>query len=336
MAKSWTGTGSASVVALRPMMTFARTRGVEVEALLHEIGLSASALDDYDHRIPEAARARMWIEAAEQSRDPSFGLHVAERSQVGAYDVLDYSLYFSSTLREAIERLMRFHRVLCDAWAFKFTVQGGAVRLRRVERTPPAEAEAVFAGLTLRARALTQAGAPREVRFAHAAPADTAPHEAMFQCPVRFGRPASEIVFDAKDLALPVRTANPGVDRILDRYMTEILERLPKNESFVERARAAVSRTLRSAPPTLERTARELHASPRTLQRKLAEQGSSHSEVVDSVRREMAERLVADSRVSITEIAFLLGFTDVSGFRRMYKRWTGVSPARTRSDSLVT
>ena len=289
-------------------------------------------LDEYDHRISESVRCRAWVDAAEQSQDPVFGLHVAAHAPVGAYDVLDYALYFSETLQEAVDHITRFHRVLCDAWAFTFEVHGGSARVRRVERTPPCEAESNFALLTLRARELTGVAlTAREVRFSHAAPSDTRRHEELFRCPVLFERATTELIFSATDLTLPLRTANAGVNRILDRYMTQALERLPNNESFVERVRVAVARTLRSAAPTLERTARELHASPRTVQRKLGEHGTSHTEVVDSVRREIAERLVAEKRMSITEIAFLLGFSDLSGFRRMYKRWTGMSPARARS-----
>lgn len=314
------------------MIFFAQVSGVRVEKLLREIGLSLARLDDYDHRISEAVRCRAWIAAAEQSQDPVFGLHVAQHAQVGAYDVLDYALYFSETVHDALDHIIRFHRVLCDAWEFAFEVHRGVARLRRVERTPPCEAESTFALLTLRVRKLTGVAlAAREIRFAHRAPSNTKRHDELFLCPVRFEQPTSEIVFDATDLALPVRSANAGVNRILERYMTRELEHLPKNESFVERVRAVVSRTLRGEPPTLERTARELHASPRTVQRKLGEHGTSHTEIVDSVRREIAERLVAERRLSITEIAFLLRFADLSGFRRMYKRWTGVSPARARS-----
>jgi len=314
------------------MISFAQRKGVRVEKLLGDIGLSPSMLDDYDRRISESDRCRAWVQAAEQSQDPAFGLHVAVHAQVGAYDVLDYALYFSETLHDALERIIRFHRVLCDAWEFKFEVHGGSAHLRRVERTPPCEAESNFALLTLRARQLTGVAlVAREIRFAHRAPSDTTPHDELFRCPVRFETATSELVFDAKELTLPIRSANAGVNRILERYMAQSLEHLPKNESFVEHVRAAVSRALHGGPPTLARTARELHASPRTIQRKLRERGTSHTEIVDTVRREIAERLVVEKRMSITEIAFLLRFADLSGFRRMYKRWTGVSPARARS-----
>lgn len=329
--KRWNATGTASAVVLRPMLAFARAQGVKVEAILRAIGLSSSSLDEFDLRIPEAARSRAWIDAAEQAKDPFFGLHVAEHARMGAFDVLDYSLYFSSTIDEAIDHIIRFHRVLCDAWACTREIDGSNARIRGVERTPPPEAEANLALLVLRVRELTGKDlAPRHVRFPHPAPANTSHHAALFRCPVHFGCPDSEIVFDARDLALPVTTANPGVEVVLDRYMSEVLERLPKNDSFVERVRAVVARTLRHGPPKLGETARELHASPRTVQRKLAEHGTGYSDVVDSVRRPLGERLVAEGRLSITEIAFLLGFISVSGFRGAYKRWTGVIPSRGR------
>jgi AraC-like DNA-binding protein len=317
---------------LRPMIAYARRRGVDVDALLHELGLTASSIDEFDHRIPEAVRCRAWVEAAARANDPVFGLHVAESAQMGAFDVLDYALYFSGTLDEAFDRIIRFHRVLCDAWAYRREIDGTNSRLRRVEQTPPPEAEGNLAFLLRRARELTGVDVvPREVKFPHARPVDTSQYVALFRCPVRFGCAAAEIVFDVGDLALPIKTANKGVEAVLERYMSELLERLPKCESFVERVRALVARMLRHGSPTLGEAARALHGSPRTIQRKLAEHGTRYSEVVESVRRPLGERLVAEGRLSITEIAFLLGFADVSGFRAAYKRWTGKSPSRGRS-----
>jgi AraC-like DNA-binding protein len=78
----------------------------------------------------------------------------------------------------------------------------------------------------------------------------------------------------------------------------------------------------------MEAISRALHASPRTLQRRLSDHGTSYTQVVESVRRDLAEHLVAEGRLSVTEIAFLLGFTEVGSFRRVYKRWTGVTPSR--------
>jgi hypothetical protein len=215
-------------MSLRPLFAFAKDRRIELTPLLALADLAPNKLDDYDHRIPEAARAQIFIAAAERSRDPLFGPHVAEHAQMGVYDVLDYSLYFSSTLEQGLENIVRFHRVMCDAWALAIEHRAKTVRLRRIERTPGPECEAALATLLLRSRIMTRKEVtPIEVRFMHAAPSDSSVHEKWFGCPVRFGAPASELVLAAADLALPVPTANASVEKILGRYMTEILQRLP-------------------------------------------------------------------------------------------------------------
>jgi AraC-like DNA-binding protein len=106
--------------------------------------------------------------------------------------------------------------------------------------------------------------------------------------------------------------------------------------SFLERARVAVASALADGRPTIRAVGRALHASPRTVQRRLGQQGTTYVKVVESVRRARVERLVTDGRLSITEIAFLAGFADVSGFRRAYKRWTGLAPAGARARENMT
>ena len=334
-AERWSASGTASVVILRPLLRYARTKGIH-DAILAAIEVPASVLDDYDYRITEASRARAWTEARARTDDPAMGLHVAAHAWIGAFEVLDYSLYFSSNLREALQHICRFHRVLCDAWAFTWHAESDATRLQRVERTPPVEAEAYFAVLTLRCRELSGVDlAPREIRFVHEAPADTSAHAALFRCPVRFGCATSEILFASEDLAHPVTTANPGVERVLERHMNDLLARLPKNDSFVERVRGVVARRIGRGRLTVGAIAHELHASPRTVQRRLGDHGTTYGQVLDAYRRELAQRLIAEQRMSVTEIAFLLGFADVSGFARMYKRWTGVTPSQARPLSVA-
>ena len=101
--------------------------------------------------------------------------------------------------------------------------------------------------------------------------------------------------------------------------------------SFLERVRVAVANALVHGRPTIRTIARVVHASPRTLQRRLRQQGTTYATLIDSVRRERTERLVTAGNLSITEIAFLAGFTDIGGFRRAYMRWTGVTPSRARA-----
>ena len=134
---TWTESGTASLVVLRPMLTYARAHGVDVDAILGEMGVTAAMLDDYDHRVPEAQRApTREVVASEQSRDPLFGMHVARPKHHGrsVFDVLDYALASAmDTLGEAFDHIVRYHRVLCDAWAVVREDGPDLVRVRRVE-----------------------------------------------------------------------------------------------------------------------------------------------------------------------------------------------------------
>ncbi len=118
---------------------------------------------------------------------------------------------------------------------------------------------------------------------------------------------------------------------VLDRHMRDLMARLPAGDSLVERVHRAVATTLRNQRrPSLQMTAHALKASPRTVQRWLGEHGATHREIADAVRRDYAIRRLEARELSITEIAFLLGFNDVGGFRRTFRRWTGRRPSSFR------
>ncbi len=324
---------------LRPILDYAATRGVNTSALLAELGIPESALRDPDHRIPDVLHGRVWSETSTRSRDPQFGLHVAEHAPLGSYDALDYAIRFSPTLRDAFCRMARFHRLLCDSLTTTVEVEAGRAI---VHRTGPAHndqaAECFFAYLVLRARLLAGDDVPlREVRFRHRAPADTAPHARIFRCPVKFASPVEEMVFDPREFVRDLHVATPGLVDVLDRHMKALLKRLPTGDSVLDRVREAVSRTLRdSQRPSLRETAAALKASPRTVQRWLEEREVTHRDIVDGVRRELAEHLLEDEDRSITEVAFLLGFADVGGFERRFKRWTGQTPSGARARALAS
>jgi AraC-like DNA-binding protein len=323
---------TVSVLGLRVLVSYAKECGVNVAALFEELGVAPAALDDDDNRLPVRFARRVWELAAQRSGDPSFGLHAAERATVGCFEAMDYVLWASSTLGEIMDRMQRYHRVIADDFDMHVVRSGRWVRMRRVFADRRHRAESGFALIALRARELCgRAFRLHEVRFIHHAPADVRPHRAMFRCPVRFGAPVHEIVLEAEQMKLPVRTAKPGLARVLDRHLKDLISKLPKGQTYLQRVDDAVARTLYQGKPSLAATARALHASPRTVQRNLQELGLTHRQVVDDVRREMAERLLTTRRMSITEVAFLLGFDDVSGFRRAYRKWTGTNPSRGRT-----
>lgn len=123
---------------------------------------------------------------------------------------------------------------------------------------------------------------------------------------------------------------DPAMRQLMDRLAQQQLLTLTRTDDPLVRARRLIAQRLGDGELELSHVASALHVSPRTFQRKLQEHGESFTQLVDGVRKEMAERYLEDASLSLTDIAFLLGYSEQSAFARAYKRWTGHAPARTR------
>jgi AraC-like DNA-binding protein len=170
----------------------------------------------------------------------------------------------------------------------------------------------------------------RAVGFAHPPPADDREHRRFFGCEVRFAEPEDSLAFDREFLDAPLPAADPALSSVLERYGDGLVARLPAGDPFLDDARRAVAALLRGGDTSLEALAARLGQSRRTLQRRLQALGTSQQDLVDSVRRELALLWLADPRTSITEVAYLLGFSEPTAFHRAFKRWTGTTPAEHR------
>jgi len=274
----------------------------------------------------------LWHAACEATGDPAFGLHVAERITPGAFDLLEYIARSSPTLGDALARVAQYARLVDDVGEIAFVKAGDEVtivpRLIDAWPIPFGVMEAILAITVRMARELTgdPALAPRAVEMRHAEPRDTREHTRIFGVPVRFGAPRNGLTFSEAQLALPVAKADPALSAILDRHAQELLRRLPPAGTFSQRVRALLAAELRSGNPALEPIAAKLRMSTRTLRRRLGDDGTSLSALLDELRRELALRYLEEQTMTLDAIAFELGFADARAFRRAFKRWTGRAP----------
>jgi AraC-like DNA-binding protein len=327
--------GTISVFMLRSFTGAAALAGVDVDGLLRDVGLDPGAPSDPDVRIPAPLAFRAFEEAAARAGDPDFALHLAEKVPLGAVGFLDYHTRASPTIEEALRRTIRYFALINDRMEAALDVDGDTARLwqrgRGGAKVPRQVAEFQIAMIVVRGRLLAGTDWPlRSVAFAHARPASTAAHERLFRTAVLFEQPRDEIAFDAAFLSPPLPTADPVLSSVLERYAQSLVARLPVTGSVLDDARRAVAELLKDGDPSLEATAARLGASRRTLQRRLQEHGTSHHDLVDGVRRDLALKLLADPKTSITEAAYLLGFSEPAAFFRAFKRWTGKTPAEHR------
>ena len=132
---------------------------------------------------------------------------------------------------------------------------------------------------------------------------------------------------------MPVLSADPYLNRLLILYCGEAISHRPKaSASFRSRVENAVVPLLPHGKTRTSEIARELGVSQRTLARRLAEEGLTFSELLDSLRSDLANRHLADRDLAISQIAWLLGYRDVGAFSHAFKRWTGKAPGKARAE----
>jgi AraC-like DNA-binding protein len=176
---------------------------------------------------------------------------------------------------------------------------------------------------------------PLAVEFAVAAPQDTREHERVFGCPVRFGQEANRLWVSRVDWERTNRNANTELLRILELRASGLAAEMPELDSVCDAVRSVACLNLDQGPPTIEQLAKQLSLSPRTLQRRLAAEGASFSELVDQARETTSRRLLHEHSLSLAEIAHLVGFSEQSAFTRAFKKWTGTTPAQFRRSAVA-
>jgi AraC-like DNA-binding protein len=292
---------------------------------------------DLDHWITYSRSAEFCDWALLQTRDENLGLHAAEAVQPGDFDVLEYAGRSCATIGEAIEVVNRYIALLRDGAEFHLDRHGARVIWNLTMAIPLPRilndwtvAVYVVLGRTL----IDDDYAPSEVHVTHARPTDTSEYARILRAPVRFGQSDNRLIMPASFLDRPIRQADARLHAVMQRYAGQLLEQRPSPQRFSDRVRVAVTETLRSKRPAVGLVADRLHLSERTLRRRLQDEGTSFTDVVDDVRRKLALSYLDQPNLGLAEIAFMLGFSQTSAFSRAFKRWTGIAPIERRRQHL--
>ena len=315
-------------------------RGVDPGPLCEATGFDPASAADPAARISLALEQLLWETAAEGTRDPNFGLHTAESLHAGVFDVLDYAIRTAPSLAMALERLVRYSRLEHEAAVFKLISSATVTRVEHsfgpsIVLPCRQEAEFTMASIFVVGREIVAGGIqPIAVEFIHGTPLDTTEHVRIFGVLPRFASRVNALELDASTMSRPVLTADPALSRIIERHAEASLASIgPAPESMTERVRRILVKTLQEGPCSIATVAPSLGLSARTLQRRLESEGSTFGGVVDSVRRDLALRYLEDGKLTLAEVAYLLGYSEPSPFHRAFKRWTGSTPQSLRRES---
>ena len=328
--------------SLNLLLGVAGQHGADVPALCRAIGFDPTAPAGPDARVPIATIQRLWPLVIEATADPYFDLHLGRLFNFATAGTLAYVLLHAPTLGAAVAQLCRYQDVACQGvrtFQMPAPEWPGASWLS-LEPTSPAIIHPRYVlnselSIYLAAFALL-AGVPvvpLAVRLAYPRPADTREHEQAFgTANLEFGAPLTQVAFDADTLARPVLHANPALFPLFGQHAAALLAQLPTHQppTLPERVRGEIVRLLKGEAPTLAAVADQLCLGVRTLQLKLKKTGHSYQQLLDAVRRDLAQSHLREPHLSITDIAFLLGYSEASVFVRSFRKWTGQTPGAFR------
>lgn len=325
--------------AIRKLTGALEGMGRDPQPFLAQVGLDPALVADQDARVPLEKLHALWEAVFEVEPRADGAMLGAERYAPGDYGLVGFVAMNSATLGEAIRHAVRFLGLWTDDPGIALEDDG---TLRIVYRTRFEDrlglrfaTEATHAELLNGARLLTQRHiVPVAVRFAHIGPRDTSAHDAFFGCKVQFRAPDHAMVLRPEDLALPLPKADAQLGEYLRSVANQALEKRGGAEpSPLDRIRGIIAEELQKGVPSLEQVAKCLATSERTLRRRLEEEGTSFRELLDETRARLARSYVADKRIPLSEVAFLLGFSEPSAFHRAFKRWTQTTPNAWRAQA---
>jgi AraC-like DNA-binding protein len=337
-------THASDASALRSWLLAAKRaveqRGVNADALLQQVGLDLSTMDDPMARYPAHLGLAFWQKALAATGEELLGVDVALQFLPLNFSALGYALMASENLAQMYLRLARYAHVVTDAADVRFHQEAGTGRLTIAGDQPllrTADAATVwsifdYAMLTLVRGSRMLYGrdfTPLELRLQRQRPKDHQRFEKVFRCTPIYGCEDNVLLVDQATLHKPLSFANLEVvkasEDAMDRYRSHWPDR-----SLPDQLAAVLKEMLPSGEPRQEDVALRFSITLRTLQRRLADQQTSYRDVLNQTRHQLALAYLRSAQYSVGEISFLLGFSEVSAFTRAFRRWTGTSPSTWR------
>jgi len=329
---------STGAMIARLAYAHARAAGIALEPLAAKAGLTCRQIEGPRSRMSVRDQIRFLDAAADVLHDDLLGFHLAQRVDLRALGFLYYVVASSSTLMEGLQRAARYSSLANEAIDLRFVDRGDVgIRFRYVgiSRHPDRhQIEFVVTALVRTCAQLTGMRlVPTRVRLTHSRDSSRAEFDEFFGREVEFGSTVDEVMFPADVRHQAAVSADPYLNAMLIRYCEQALAHRPRGAGpFRLRAENAIVPLLPHGKARAGAVAQRLGVSERTFARRLAAEGITFSELLEHLRADLGRRYLADRDLSISQIAWLLGYREVGAFSHAFKRWTGMTPSELRAD----
>jgi AraC-like DNA-binding protein len=331
---------SATTVSARLLLPFVRVCGADPRAItvLGESGLQLAEIVHPDARLSHALAMRALARLVEVLGDPLLGLKAGGAVAAGDLELLEQVANSHSTLRAAADLITRYLGVVHGGAAFSLTESDGTAmwRYRVIDGVlePSVAHDFAVSAVSTYVRLYTGRDEPKlSVHFAHGDRRNLDEYRRLFRCPVMFNMEYTGIVFPAERLDWTFSKPSPVLSAAFEARAREKLDELTSRQAISSLVRQALSCSMESGDVSMPSVARRLGTTESSLRRRLAAEGTTHTEILNEVRKELALSLLQRPDVYACEVARSVGFADPTIFSRAFKRWTGTTPAAYRRRS---
>lgn len=315
----------------RGLLEYAVSRGADEQRLLALSALSPEVLHDPDARIGSAEYIKLMHGAQSQTGDPALALRWAEEVSLAQLSIVGLLGQASRTLMESFQQVRRYGRLVTDVGQDRFGIEMVEGAMWSVDyRSDPNEfpelTETTFGFMVCGSRVAAPSTWLKEVNVTHAPPSYAAEYERVFGAPVKFGARWNALLIDPSFLTTAVNVQPRYVFGALSKHAEALLDELRKTDTARGHVESLILPILHTGDATVDLVADRMGVSRQTLYRRLKAEGVTFEKVLDELRRRLALDYLRNSRVSVAETAFLVGFSEAAAFSRAFKRWTGASP----------
>lgn len=324
-----------AVQLVRSLINYAERNGADRSEMLHIISLSDEQLND-SRLLIDVFRYEALIEFIKNAlQDEYLGFHHGQQYEVGRWGVLGMIASTAQNFEEATQAQYRYQSLSGNMGAPLQFTDGKVTTIQWIPAYNCSYhlTEQIVTGLVSLARDVTNQidHTPNAIYFTHELHGELKKYEDYFGCPVNFSAEFNGLIIDNELLAVPLRKSDPEVNKVLVSLANSLLEQ-QSFSSPLEVIKDYVMKTLPTHVPEIDEIAQCLNLSVRSTQRKLQEYGTSYSQVLDSIRKELALTYLRQTTNSVLYISQRLGFSEQSAFQRAFKRWTGTTPKHYRDN----
>jgi AraC-like DNA-binding protein len=328
-----------SVTKLYPILSYLERVGISRKSFCSATGLSAEALRDPDLKIALTKLDDIFEFAQRMTKDEFLGLHMGEQLTRPFSHIIGHIMMNCETLLQALSKFCEYQRLVDETTKTVFFEEDGYTVIESdildmSIRNSRIVAEYKLSGSYAYAKMLTEKKIHlSRVEFNHKAPINKGEYDRIFCCPVHFNKPRNALVMDSKCLSYPIIEPNKKLLEAFEMQAKSMLSSLDANDSYTKKTIQLLISMMPGSLPKINAIAKRQAVSVRKLQMKLKEEGTGYRTLLDGIRKDLAIRYLQEETISISEIAYVLGFSETSAFHRAFKRWTECTPEKYRSET---